>query len=491
VHLFNYLNGDLCDTIRRSAENVEKQNYQMEVLKRFYNYTNEQETYSIVCEYPIANQAFCFLLDFVNTHNPHLVLHIDIPLIENRSNRVILGNHTLQQLNIIGDNVSKGRFSSVLSLLNQCKTTIGKRKFEHALLKPSSDPFSLTQDYEITEHILVNFKEYDYIETALKDFIDLEKTYRKIIANRISPSNIVTVFSNIEKLKSIYLLIVKDTKLYQYICDVCLFDKNKIIRDCEEISNYIENVIDFTKADMIDSFTNFETIFIHRGVDSEIDTKEKIKSDIYDRLTAIKDFFNDAIARKTPSLKGKEPFKVEVKSSSSEIVITGTKARTVALKTELASKTVAYNHTIEYVSSYDNSKNTFELSVKDIENVKGTKENNSLVNPIIKQLCDGYNVVQMQLKERLLYFYELFINGLKTKTNEFRNINELIGLVDVIYNRCYIAKKFNYCKPEIRQNGERVASDKQELSSFFDAKDIRHCLIEHIQTEELYYQMFV
>ena len=110
-------------------------------------------------------------------------------------------------------------------------------------MKPSCDPFSLTRDYEITEHILVNFKEYSYIETALKEFIDLEKTYRKIIASRISPSNIVTVYNNIEKLKSIYLLIAKDTKLYQYICDVCVFDKNKIIQDCEEISNYIENVI--------------------------------------------------------------------------------------------------------------------------------------------------------------------------------------------------------------------------------------------------------
>ena len=274
-HMFNYLNEGLCNSIRQSAENAEKQTYQMEVLKRFYTYTNEQETYSLVCEYPTANQAFCFLLDFVNTHNPHLVLNIDVPIVDNKSDRVILGNHTLQQLNIINDKVNKGRFSSVVNLINQCKTTTGKRKLKSSILKPCCDPFSLTQDYDITEHLLSNFKEYTYIDTALREISDLEKTYRKINANRITPSNIVTVYENIEKLKSLYLNVIRDKPLYKYICSVCAFDENTLIKNCDEITSFIDNVIDLNKAESIDVFSQFETIFIKRGVDTIIDTKEK------------------------------------------------------------------------------------------------------------------------------------------------------------------------------------------------------------------------
>ena len=46
----------------------------------------------------------------------------------------------------------------------------------------------------------------------------------------------------------------------------------------------------------------------------------------------------------------------------------------------------------------------------------------------------------------------------------------------LVYNKSYIAKKYNYCKPVIKTN------DK----SYFNAKGIRHCLIEQIQTKERY-----
>ena len=44
--------------------------------------------------------------------------------------------------------------------------------------------------------------------------------------------------------------------------------------------------------------------------------------------------------------------------------------------------------------------------------------------------------------------------------------------------KAYIANKYNYCKPKLV-----IKSDNK---SFFDMKDIRHPLIEHLQTNELY-----
>ena len=48
--------------------------------------------------------------------------------------------------------------------------------------------------------------------------------------------------------------------------------------------------------------------------------------------------------------------------------------------------------------------------------------------------------------------------------------------LDVLQCKCYIAKEYNYCKPTIK------SGDK----SFLDFEGIRHCLIEHLNTRELY-----
>jgi DNA mismatch repair protein MutS len=56
-------------------------------------------------------------------------------------------------------------------------------------------------------------------------------------------------------------------------------------------------------------------------------------------------------------------------------------------------------------------------------------------------------------------------------------ISTYTAKLDVLQSKVYIANQYNYCKPTIDN-----AVDK----SYAAAKDIRHCLIEHLQTNELY-----
>ena len=48
--------------------------------------------------------------------------------------------------------------------------------------------------------------------------------------------------------------------------------------------------------------------------------------------------------------------------------------------------------------------------------------------------------------------------------------------VDLLQCKCYIAENYNYSKPTI----------KNSAKSFFDMKEVRHPLIEHLQTKEVY-----
>ena len=86
-----------------SAKNCEKQPYQKEILNKFYKINNVDDFMQNFYENNVATQSFCFLLDFVYQHNQHLVNKITEPVFENSSNRIILANHYLKQLNIVYD----------------------------------------------------------------------------------------------------------------------------------------------------------------------------------------------------------------------------------------------------------------------------------------------------------------------------------------------------------------------------------------------------
>jgi DNA mismatch repair protein MutS len=105
--------------------NCEKQTYQKEILSKFYTFDNFHIFIQNFYQNSIATQAFCYLLDFVYQHNPHLVKKISEPVFENSSTRLSLSNHTLKQLNIIDDgNTSRSKLSSVSYLLNNCFTPL-------------------------------------------------------------------------------------------------------------------------------------------------------------------------------------------------------------------------------------------------------------------------------------------------------------------------------------------------------------------------------
>lgn len=140
----------------KMAEKCEKQNYQSEILNSFFNNITDEIFFENYQSYVIATQSFCFLMDFVKRHNPNLVNKISEPIFENCSDRLVLANHSLSQLNIIDDNRQKGKLSSVSSFLNNCVTNMGKRKFNYDLLHPIKDENKLNSYYNITEHLLYN-----------------------------------------------------------------------------------------------------------------------------------------------------------------------------------------------------------------------------------------------------------------------------------------------------------------------------------------------
>ena len=102
------------NTSRIRASNCEKQTYQIELLNKFYKINDIQSFMGMFNDNVYATQSFCYLLDFIYQHNPNLIYKISEPTLENSSNKLILANHSLKQLNIIDDDNYKGKYSPLV-----------------------------------------------------------------------------------------------------------------------------------------------------------------------------------------------------------------------------------------------------------------------------------------------------------------------------------------------------------------------------------------
>ena len=228
--------------VSKLANNAEKQTYQQEVLRKFYA-VNDNTLFHSLQSYCIAIQAFVYLLDFVYKHNPNLINNIEQPLIENYTDRLVLANHSLKQLNMIQDNRYMGKYSCVSNLLNNCITSMGKRHFLYNLLNPTTNKEILNESYDITGHLLKNKTWINY-RVDLGDIRDIEKLRRKLIMKKITPKDFTILHNNFAVLSNIYKFCKKDKILMKYFN---VYKISNIDNLCKEYNVEIERILIFRK----------------------------------------------------------------------------------------------------------------------------------------------------------------------------------------------------------------------------------------------------
>ena len=96
IHFFNRKSSDINPKRKKQIDNSEKQTFQKEILKKYFNLEHLEN--NRIHEYAI--QSCCFLLEFIYEHNPSIVTKIKQSVFQKSSDRVLLENHSLKQLNI-------------------------------------------------------------------------------------------------------------------------------------------------------------------------------------------------------------------------------------------------------------------------------------------------------------------------------------------------------------------------------------------------------
>ena len=484
------------ETVKR-AFNCEKQTYQKTILEKFFSIEDYDVFSQKFYQNEIATQAFCYVLDFIYQHNPNLVNKLDEPEFDNCSERLILANHSLKQLNIIDDGNYTGKFSSVEKLLNKCVTSMGVRQFSHLLVNPTTNVDYLNEEYNITEHILQHNKSIDSgssIKNRLSTIKDLAKISRQIIMKKISPQTIYQFHNSLNVIKNMYSELIKDTVLFEYFKkrldgkldgkgDVC----SKLVDFCDEISKFLETNVNLSLCEDIDKTQQFDINFINPEVDAELDEKTNLLFISTNKLEAIRKYFNENIIKyeKKTSKKGASDYVKFHETEKNSVTLVATKRRCNILK-EMFNKSTYFTseekqNGVELTYSCNEKTNELLLfKLKLHENIffsQQSSANDSVYNTYISELSSTISSIKTQMKDLIASVYNKILGKMELFQNKINNIVDIVTLIDVIFAKAVIAKTYNYCKPEIVINSEK---------SFLNAKGLRHCLIEHLQQNELY-----
>ena len=482
------------------AKNCQKQTYRKEMMGKFFSFHVCNSIFQSYSAYEFAIQSFTFLLHFMHEHNPHLTHKITEPEFENKSDRMVLANHTLEQLNIIdavGSGSKIGKCSSVYRLLNHCKTPMGARRFYYRLLHPSFNVAAIQREYDITEYILglvsadtIKSKKYLNWRAALENVKDVEKLHRKIYLGKIFPKSLHVLYTSLQIINEMYKGIKCDQTLLKYVnADA---SPERITEFCTKMKKEIDSHFIIEKCKNIDSLDfdlKYEDCFIQPGVSKELDAMFIAHEDGFSIFEAIRVHCNELIAlgEKTSAAGGKE--KEFVKRHETEklgLSLQTTDRRSKILLDQIAKRVKAKQcvSTLSYKSIDCATLKTFDFDLSLLQFVKAGSSTVTFIHEKIHSVCSSISQTRVKIRDEIGLVFSAFVAGLKEHQESFQTVISFVTDVDLMQNQAHIACTYKYCKPTIKQNaGEK---ENETVASFVDARDIRHCLIEQINEDELY-----
>ena len=472
------------DSVNDAVQKSKKQVYQRDIMHRFFGSVPLQFT-----TYEYATQALTYLLNFVHEHNPHLVHRIAEPTFENCSDRMVLANHSLKQLNIIDDeNGTKsgaGKCSSVYKLLNNCMTPMGARHFRTRLLNPSCSVPKIQREYDITEHLLGIDDLTETWRPQLAQLKDLEKFNRLIMLCKCPPQMLHALYGNLAVICDLHASVANDAAIGAYLNNTnplrCNDSPSESISDiCARFRQHMDTTFHLDKCANVGADLG-DCDFVRTGIHAGLDALRTQNESATQTLAAVRIYLDSLIAcgEKTRS-NASDVVKIH-ETEKGGISLQATKRRTKLLADQIKQQGLD-----QVCIGPDNRM----FSLLALTYPTATGANNEITSPHVNELCRSIIVSNQKIKEIVGQIYAGFIDKLRDWDPEFQQLIHFTTTLDLLQNQCYIATKYKFCKPVIAASSSSSSSSSSDkefgTKSFFDARDLRHCLIERLNEDETY-----
>ena len=451
-----------------AVNNAGKQVYRRHILNKYFG---EEAIYqcSEFSQCELATQSFCFLLNFLEEHNKELCKRVKLPQLENNAGSsaklVLLANHTLHQLNIIDDVKLKDQqhiLSSVHSWTNKCITTMGKRLFLHTLTHPIYDEIALEKEYWMMGQWLDNDNHKEMIETLrkqLQNVFDIQTLSRQLMLRRIYPSGLYKIYKSVQAIQQLLICFEEMPWMYSYLSIDCLEFHPKL----QQFLIFIETRINVEVCASVSLIHNIEEPLLKQGIYENLDTIYNKYNTHQTQLNEIRLYWE----RKMSPTSKMGDFVKHCQTEKHVITLQMTKTRCKALQEKMK------GHDDKIVLPIG-----VEFHWKDVSFPSCTKANNEIHFPQCDEICRYLGQFQSDLN---VLTQEIFVRIMEEVEVEHMDFLEscasVVSKLDVLLNKCHIAQKYKYTSPTI---------DKTASKSFVHAYDLRHILIEQINTEEIY-----
>ena len=479
LHIVNHSN--VTSELTKHSKKAEKQTYQNEFFKRFFpNLSEETVATAIMQSHSLAVQSFVLLVDFICTHSPHLTTRLLTPSFETETNKLVLANHSLKQLNILEDDRHAGKLRSVGSFLNNCITAMGKRKFLYDLHNPTCDEEILNESYQVTANVMETGEWQEY-RSMLTGIHDMDKLQRKVAMKKVTPKDFAWLYHDLNKISKLCnKTIAKQDNVTRYVikCGDPTQDCIDIMETLNETFNLDKCVeIDCMSTEKLCNMSSENLTFIKEGASNILDKL------VYDCLNSRIQL--EAIAQKLSSIVALVETKTKAvntlvkihETAKSEPVLMATKRRVTLLKSHINRLNNRVIN-IEYVDHNDLGQSIeFDLDTLEYGTTGAIKKDEIIFSPLIKQITANIQKSLDDLVLGIINFFGEYVHGFMERIDALHTIASYATNIDVLQSKAYVAHKYNYCKPVIEKNSEK---------SFCSFTGIRHPLIEHIQTNEIY-----
>lgn len=386
---------------------------------------------------PFALVSFIMVLQFAYNHNENIVQKMSIPekLIDSRN--LEISYNGIKQLNI----------EALNSLLNKSATAIGKRYFKERLMNPLIDPSSLRDSYD-TISIFMKDKMFEQVWNELQNVNDLERLFRKIRLGIIQPADWVQVVQSLES-------VLKVAALCMTVDNTSFFKQDRLqdIADkCQEFIQFCKGVLDLTEIAKY-HLDNISVSFFCRGAFEHIDDLQKEFDDNVKMFYEYSDYLNSIV-----NVSDKY-FKVDNNERDGYFL-------TITNKRYNDKKDVILKSAFKNLKSQD-------LTTRPLSSSSNVLR---VTHPYFKKLNSDIVETQTKLRDDIINSYKELLKRIDAEFGGcmFSNVVSFIAECDFIATNGKNAFYNKYSCPEI---------DLDAVKSFIKIEDLRHPIVESIQTQ--------
>jgi len=458
------------DEIKRlkGYNNFQTISFQSDLLKKIYKISISPIDNLSLEKYTLGRDAFILSLLDISDHNSNLLTNISKPEIYIKEDKMHLGNNPISQLDIfVKDDKSQysidNAYKSLFDIINRTITPMGRRYLKNQLIEPYIDPKKLMLSYDIIEHLQKNYDIYNDILNGIKD---TERLDRKINVKNIHPIEF-NQWIEYQKLSyQLIELIFKDKILTTMLDDYTKYTLKNTILKLNEMILYINSTFDQIQLEkfLINEITG--NIF-KEGKYIKIDNLQESINLCNNFMVELAKYFDTIIKKKLTKLQDIDTVKIESNERDGYFLILSTK-RSEFLEIEINKNPIIELTLGNKIIKIKTSSIKFEK--------KGKGSNTKIFCDIIKEKSDKINEyideIKIELKNAFISELDILINSYESN---IKTVTNFISQFDFLLSGAKCANKFFYNKP--------IINNKFGGKSFFKASQLRHPIIERINTD--------